>query len=225
MENVEHLCKEKVILQGVVGSHAYGLNHSGSDIDQRGCFVYPTEQILKLGNPQETIDRVDPDVCWHEVKKFLTLASNGNPNILEIFWLPEYEVLTPEGELLVGLREVLLSQKVKATYGGYAISQIRRLERRGDGSFKSKLRKRKEKHARHCFRLLRQGRQILEEGRLDVKVSNPEELFEIGRLPDEELIRRFDKEHEAFEAVESTLPLVPDMDAVNDVLISIRKSN
>lgn len=216
---------EKVILQGIVGSHAYGLNHDDSDVDERGCFIYRTDDILKINRLKETIDRTEPDITLHEVKKFLRLAANANPNIIEIFWLPEYTVLTEEGQLLVELKEAILSQQVRDTYGGYAISQIRRLEKRGDGSFKSKLRKRREKHARHCFRLLQQGRQILEEGRLDVKVANPEELFEIGRLPDEELIKRFDSEYESFKAVQSDLPRDPDYERINDTLLTIRKMN
>lgn len=216
----------KIILEGVVGSHAYGLATPESDIDLRGAFCWPTEKILSLDKGAETIDRVNPDVCHHEVEKFVRLAANANPNILEMFWLDRYTQLTEEGQLLLNLKEHLLSQRVRKTYGGYAMAQIKRLKERGDGSFKSKLRKRREKHARHCFRLLWQGTQILSEGRLTVSVASyREQLFHIGTLDDDALGEMFTAAMAKMDATESTLPEDPDYTRINETLLTIREMN
>lgn len=38
-----------VLLKGVVGSTAYGLNHENSDVDYMGVFAAPTSEVLGLG--------------------------------------------------------------------------------------------------------------------------------------------------------------------------------
>ena len=218
----------KTILMGVVGSHAYGLNTPESDTDLRGCFVYDTQKVLSLRSYEETLDSNEPDICQHELSKFIKLAAQNNPNILEMFYLEEYETLTEEGQMLLHIRDAFLSQRVRATYGGYAMAQVKRLKTRteaGDASFKSKLRKRYSKHARHTFRLLDQGQQILETGTLTVKVANRDELFAIGNLPADELIAKFEERFESFNACSSDLPEIPDLDLIDNVLLSIREMN
>jgi hypothetical protein len=215
----------KVILEGIVGSKAYGLDTPESDTDTRGCFVLPTRDILGLRGYTDTIDSIDPDRCLYEVSKFMKLAKNANPNVLEILYLPKYTEVSEEGKLILGIRSSFLSQKVRATYAGYAMSQVKRLQNREDGSFKSKLRKRYEKHARHIFRLMQQGMQILEHGTLTVRVPNPDELFAIGKLPPEELIKRFEEEDAKLREVKSSLPEEPDLETINGVLLAIRDMN
>jgi len=218
----------RTLFKGICGSIAYGLNHADSDVDERGVFAYPTNVVLGLDMPAETIEVHEPDVCLHEVGKFLRLARANNPNILEMFWLEEYTEMTPEGYMLLGARDIFLSQKVRKTYAGYAMSQIHRLEVRaekGDASFGSDLRKRYSKHARHCFRLIQQGRMILETGKLVVKVPNRDELFAIGEMEPEALIARFNEEYEDFKNVKSDLPEEPDSDKINELLLKIRRLN
>lgn len=216
----------KVILEGVVGSTAYGLANADSDIDLRGVFLYPTEQILSLSKGAETIDRTEPDVTHHEVEKFVRLAANGNPNILEMFWLTSYTQLTIEGQLLLDIREAFLSQRVCKTYGGYAIAQMKRLQERGDGSFKSKLRKRRAKHARHCVRLLMQGHEILTTGQLSVDISEHRDfLYAMGEAEEEDLVAVAEYFKEAMDTAPTELPEHPDYEAINAALLSIRKFN
>lgn len=215
---------EHIVLEGITGSIAYGMDHAESDEDIKGVFVAPTEMFLGLHKPPETIDHVDPDYCYHEVGKFIRLALAGNPTILEMLFLEEYTKLVRTGEALVKHRDKFLSNRVRNTYGGYAMSQIKRLMDRNDGSFKSKLRKRYSKHARHCFRLLQQGQDLMKTGTLVVRVPNRDELFAIGELEPAALSKRFEEEFEKFNATESVLPDEPDIEFVNQMLISIRRS-
>ena len=209
----------KVILEGVVGSVAYGLNTPQSDIDIKGIFVYPTEKILSLHKGKETINKNNPDIEHHEVEKFIRLAINCNPTILELLFLEKYEILTSEGKMLVENRDSFLSKKIYKAYGGYALSQAKKLLK------KSNTFRRYKKHARHCFRLLQQGQQLLESHNLTIKVSNREELLAIGDITPDELYFKFEKEFKKFDTINTTLPNNPDYSKINELLLKIRKMN
>jgi hypothetical protein len=223
IEALEAMEDWNLLLCGLVGSHAYGLNHAGSDKDYLGIYQAKTTDVLGLKNVAGTITHTEPDYTYHEVGKFFNLALKANPTVLELLWLPEenYVARSPIGDLIIENRHLFLSKTVKDSFGGYAIAQAKRLEKRGD-SFSSQTKKRTPKHARHCFRLMRQGAQLLQTGDMTVKVPNPEELWEIGELPVSEIVARFEEEFAKFEAIKTVLPDHPDMDAVSELLVKIR---
>lgn len=219
---------KNIILEGITGSKAYGLDHEGSDTDIKGIYVVPTEQALSLNwNPDKTTkDHVDPDWVYHEVQKFMQLAVKGNPTILEMLFLDGYLQLTKAGKMLVDNRHLFLSNVIYKSYGGYALSQARKLNARG-GTYGSGRSNRYEKHTRHCFRLLYQGKELLETGTLTVRVSPKmrEELFAIGKMSPDQIIDKFEKEFSEFDKIQSVLPDKPDMVAINKLLLKIRKGN
>jgi len=178
---------DKVILEGIVGSQAYGLANENSDIDKLGIFVAPTEEILGIHKVKETIDHSNPDYCYHEVGKYIRLAMKCNPTILELMWLDGYLQATPEGRLLRNIRKEFLSTTVFNSYGGYALAQAKRLNKRSMG-------RRYTKHARHCFRLLLQGKELLETGNMNIRLKNPEEILAIGELEPDKLMDKFEEE-------------------------------
>lgn len=227
---------EKVILEGVVGSHAYGLNGPDSDIDTAGVFVVPTDLVLGIRGFQETIVRQDgadknetPDVSYHEVGKFIYLAMKANPTVLEQLFLDEYTKVAQEGQLLLDNRDLFISQRIRATHVGYAVSQIKRLKNRDDGSFSSTTRKRTAKHARHVYRLVLQGQKALS-GDFVVKLSESEAIdaFAMGEMAvnvPQEFIDTAEKMLYDLENMPSRLPIEPDVDGINSVLLKIRKMN
>lgn len=209
-----------LLLLGLVGSRAYGLDNEESDYDYRGIYVGFTAHVLSVTRKPKPVltSNVPNDCVVYEVEKFLSLAFANNPNILEMLFLPEFQYTSchyPESfRKLIQARRMLLSQRVKRTYSGYAISQFKRLQtREADGleGFKSKVKKRYHKHALHTFRLLQQGTEILRTGDLTVKVPNPEELKEISLLPREELYARVEDEVEKFDKIETDLPPEPNI--------------
>lgn len=160
-----------ILLSGVVGSTAYGLDTEDSDVDRLGVFAAPTVAFHGLGRPQESHVTTHPDATYHEAAKWLRLALGGNPTVTELVWLNDYETVTPFGEELIELRSSLLSAKrVRDAYLGYATQQFRKLETRGDGSFSADTRKRTAKHARHLWRLLNQGSELHRTGFLPVRL-------------------------------------------------------
>lgn len=226
---------KKIILEGVVGSHAYGLNHTDSDIDTAGVFVEPTTTILGLFPYKETITRTNgidkeetPDITYHEVGKFVELCLKANPTVMEQLWLGTYLQSSDEGNYLINAREKFLSQRIRQTYGGYARAQFKRLHERGN--FSSTLKKRTFKHARHMMRLLIQGQYALEHGELRLMLTQKEKL-ESARFAQLAIddIDKFSIEVEpmfnALDRCETRLPEEPDMNAINEILLKIRKSN
>lgn len=212
------------VLVGVGGSHAYGMAHAESDVDYRGCYVAPTTEFFGLHKPQETYDRHDPDVAMHEVGKTLWLASKGNPTVLELFFYSEYAVRTDIGDLLIANRDLFITERIRSTHVGYAYEQFNRLKRRESGSFSSDTAKRTEKHARHILRLVQLAERTLTTGVFDIVVPDRDEIFAFGKLPVEEMLVRAEAEIERVKDVPSVLPPDPDMEAINDLLVTIRWS-
>jgi len=219
-----------IVLEGVTGSTAYGLNTKNSDIDLKGIYVLPTRDVLKMGFDQKhtTIDSTNPDVVYHEVGKFMKLVVSGNPTVTELLYLNEYTELSPIGQMLIDNRDAFLSTKaVMNAYRGYAFSQAKRLNNRteqGLDGYDSSLKNRFAKHTRHCFRLLMQARQLLETGTLQVKVT-PEQreyLFAMGEKTADEVVDEFMRQDAEFENIVSVLPDEPDYERLNNLLYEIR---
>ncbi len=214
------------ILMGVVGSTAYGLDHADSDVDQLGLFVTPTIELVGLTRPKDTFSSNGPDIVLHEVGKFCSLALKGNPTVLELLFLDKYSILEREGQALVSARDKFLgATEVRNAYIGYANSQIKRLNDRGD--FGSDLRKRYAKHARHCFRLLLQAEQLLQTGTMQVRVSEKERefLFSLGDRSVEELTAAFKAKAHRIDSDGTCLHDHANRDYVNILLTSIRRMN
>ena len=66
----------------------------------------------------------------YDIRKFFKLAADNNPNILELLWTAEEDILEIDsrGELLRKNREAFLSKKCLYTYRGYAVSQLKRIQ-------------------------------------------------------------------------------------------------
>ncbi|WP_328404375.1 nucleotidyltransferase domain-containing protein [Streptomyces sp. NBC_00390] len=177
------MTSKNILLSGIVGSTAYGLAREGSDVDRLGVFAAPTEDLHGLHPPKESHVTTAPDSTLHEVAKWCRLALRGNPTVNELVWLPDelYEVRTPLGDELIGLRASLLSAKrVRDAYLGYATQQFKRLYDRGDGALCADTRKRTAKHARHLKRLCGQGYELYATGHLSIRVDDPDEYYRFG---------------------------------------------
>lgn len=224
----EGIKPSNIILEAVTGSKAYGLDHADSDEDIKGIYILPTENILHMGfnRDRTTKDHTEPDWVYHEIEKFIKLAMDCNPTVTELLWLTDYKILTPIGQLLIDNREIFLSQMARKKYGGYALSQAKSLAT-NNGKYGNGRGNRYEKHTRHCFRLLFQGRELLETGKLTVRVSSEvrEQLFAIGKKSPSEVVGMFETKFAEFDEIKSVLPLNPDYEAINNLLLKIRKLN
>ncbi len=124
----EHL-GDNIILLGLGGSHAYGMDKEGSDLDVRGIAVNSKKEIL-LGTDFEQVVDVDTDTTIYSFNKIIELLSSSNPNTIEILGLKQehYLYLSKIGEELLDNKKMFLSKICIHTFGGYASSQMRRME-------------------------------------------------------------------------------------------------
>ena len=111
------------------GSYAYGTNIETSDIDIRGVCLPNTDELIGLNKfYQEEQKDEDTDVVIYEFSKFVKLAMDNNPNVLEMLGNREYLIFNEVGEKLIKNASLFLSKKCIVTFMGYATSQLRRLE-------------------------------------------------------------------------------------------------
>lgn len=119
-----------IILLGLGGSHAYGMDKEGSDIDVRGIALNSKNEIL-LGTDFEQVVETNTDTTVYSFNKMIQLLTSNNPNTLEILGCknPEhYLYLSDIGKALIDNRKMFLSKICIHTFGGYASSQLRRME-------------------------------------------------------------------------------------------------
>jgi predicted nucleotidyltransferase len=217
-----------ILLQGIVGSTAYGLAHAGSDIDRLGVFAVPARAFHGLTLPIDkaaTIVEHEPDSTLHEARKYCLLALSANPSVSDLMWLPHelYEVRTPLGDELIGIRTAFLSSyRVRDAYLGYASQQLTRLVSKDiRGVAPAKI----AKHARHIARLAHQGQQLYATGTLRVRLADPQWYRDFGErvARDPNAARSVVAETEAFFAdTRSVLPDRPDTAAVEEWLQRVR---
>ena len=124
----EHL-KNRLIFVTLGGSHAYGTNIEGSDVDVRGCALNSRSDLLGLTNFEQVIDN-STDTTIYSFNKLVSLLLNCNPNCIELLGCkPEHYVMVSDiGQQMIDNRKMFLSQRAVSSFGGYANQQLRRLE-------------------------------------------------------------------------------------------------
>jgi uncharacterized protein len=119
--------KGLIIFEAKMGSHAYGTNIPTSDVDLRGVWIQPLEDVLKYGYKDQVADKAN-DIVFYELKRFLELVKKNNPNILELLNAPEDCIIhkDPIYDMILKQSNHFITKKCKWTFAGYAIEQIRK---------------------------------------------------------------------------------------------------
>lgn len=144
--------RDHTILLCVSGSRAYGLHNSSSDVDLKGVAIPPKEYIIGCDysfeqadahehiktfyqdltdKEKEVADRIKLEGTVYSIQKFMKLASDANPSILDALFCRDSEVRVCNslGKKLRDNRHLFISSKAKHTFSGYAISQLKRIKR------------------------------------------------------------------------------------------------
>lgn len=110
-----------------MGSHAYGTNIPTSDVDLRGIFIQPLEDIMEYGYVEQVADKTN-DIVFYELKRFFDLLDKNNPNILELLAAPEDCVIykDPLYDIIQSHTKEFITKKCRYTFAGYAIEQIKK---------------------------------------------------------------------------------------------------
>jgi predicted nucleotidyltransferase len=114
-----------LLFDTVAGSHAYGTAVDGSDEDRRGVFIAPDSFLLGLDSIEQVADERSDEV-YYELGRFVELLLRNNPNVLELLGSPD-DCVRYRHPLFDLLRpELFLSKRCAATFGEYAMGQIRK---------------------------------------------------------------------------------------------------
>jgi uncharacterized protein len=117
-----------VIFETVHGSTAYNLARDGSDVDLKGIVVGPRRWYFGTEVAPEQLE-LSPDHVRYEIRKFFRLATDANPTVLELLFTDEHHhrTVNASGRLLLENRSSFLSKRVGERFGGYALSQMKRI--------------------------------------------------------------------------------------------------
>lgn len=203
-----------LLYETISGSRAYGTAIEGSDTDRRGVFVDLYTGFLPRNDT--TVEMQPHDRTLFELRKFFRMASQANPNVLELLFTEPSDHLTVHHAFAPVLerRSEFLSKRAVNAYRGFATSEFSRLLRKWD-----------DKAAMHFVRLTRMCLELLREGTLRVRRSDAEELIAIRRgSMTLEKLRAYSLEvdDELMRVAErSMLPSEPDVDALDRLCVDV----
>lgn len=234
-------------LRGVVGSTVYGLQVTGTDdLDLMGICIEPPEASLSMGQPfEQHVFRTQPqnepsgpgdvDLTVYSLRKWLRLASKGNPSILNLLFVPpEFRYLdTPLADQLRELTPLIVSRQAAWRYRGYLRSQRERLVgERGQKrtGYARRLKYLSEdgwdtKYGMHMIRLGVQGIELMTTGKIELPMSEPNRLaigaVRAGNVTIDEVVAWAEVLEHELETLGTTanLPERPDNEHLNAWLV------
>jgi predicted nucleotidyltransferase len=109
-----------LVFQVLSGSRAYGLARTGSDEDWRGVYQATTASLYGLHGPVEHVD-FPPDQQYWELTHFAKMCLNGNPNVLELLWIPPDMIALDSAvaRALRAMRQSFLTSSTASAYFGF----------------------------------------------------------------------------------------------------------
>jgi len=192
----------------VSGAHLYGFPSPDSDVDVRGSFVLPVDDLLGLQSLQETITRTyehdgrEIDFVAHDLRKFVMLMLKRNGYVLEQVYSP---FIVHGGAALEELRSLARGCIVRHLvhhYRGFAHNQIALMQKsrfpfdKNNGEAGPRL-----KDLLYVYRVLLTGIHVLQTGEIEANLRHLNAHF---HLPDiDELIARKIAESEPLTAGEA----------------------
>lgn len=133
--------EKQKILEIKVGSHLYGTNTEQSDVDYSGIFIPPINYYFGLDKVEEVdLSKIDKqengkntkdaiDRKFYELRKFVTLAMENNPNILEILFVNNENIVYSNdfGDELLSNKHLFPHKGLERRFIGYSVSQKKKL--------------------------------------------------------------------------------------------------
>lgn len=116
------------------GSQAFGTATPTSDTDYKGICIEPPEFYLGMEQKFEQTEFHKPDAVIFSLRKFMKLAADCNPSVVEILftdpsdWLIAGLKRFDAFHQLLAARGLFLSKKARYTFSGYAMSQLKRIK-------------------------------------------------------------------------------------------------
>lgn len=237
------ITNDSILLLAEYGSRAYGTATAVSDHDLMGIYLESDAQIYGLAETKTQMTSLgrrsgsgDTDVTMHPLRKYVSLAAGGNPTVLCLLWSPEHmvEKTGEAADQLIAARRLFVTKLAISSHLGYALSQYRAL-----AGQRSKKVSRPElvaahgydtKFAGHLVRVLLQGLELARHGGYTLPM-NEEDLAMVRSVRagepslDEVLARAGELAKQLRELKEASgLPERADHDAVNELLVGVRRA-
>lgn len=118
----------------LTGSRLYGYHTDTSDYDYVEIWKDPIESLIGFNPVMKTKQFIrddGTDVTQYGLRHFISLALDGNPNILDILFSHIWYYNTGEWLQIYEHRQCFLSQQAIAKFRGYAISAEHQYEKKG----------------------------------------------------------------------------------------------
>jgi len=126
--------RKRLMMRGLIGSRAYNLHAPESDYDYRGVYLETPAQIYGLERANPTTDGEDENNAVYSLKHFVSLLCKGNPNIVEMIWLPDklYTDMDPLfRDTIIANKSRFMSKQISKAYAGYALAQLKLVAKNG----------------------------------------------------------------------------------------------
>jgi len=147
----EHWMLDNLVLECVMGSHAYGCQTGTSDYDVLGLVMdqhkslYPqsygyvmnfdplptfrNKEVKGEGKRIMLDNGKECEGAWHSLTDFFTLVENGSPALTEVLFVRQNLVTyrTKVADMLRDNRKLFLSMKMFHSFKGYTFQQLSRL--------------------------------------------------------------------------------------------------
>jgi predicted nucleotidyltransferase len=128
------ITNEDLLYKVTAGSRLYGTNGPDSDTDYRAVCMAPLQVAWGIAYNFDSKIEHDKttglDMETHELGKFLKLAGECNPNVIELLYVPSSKVhiVDPMFQKYVLInRDIFLSKRAEYTFKGYAHAQLKRI--------------------------------------------------------------------------------------------------
>ena len=135
-EQVSNLLPEGLISLCWRGSVAHGMYvpkndpDSIDDKDIMGVYIGPLEHYLGFGR-KEVYEQWEGewDCVFYELKKFVGMLLNCNPNVLSLLWLKPNGIIYESslGERLRENRDIFVTKQAYHSFSGYAHAQFKKM--------------------------------------------------------------------------------------------------
>lgn len=150
--------KNLILFECISGSKAYNLDTEKSDTDIRGMFYLPKELYYGL-EYQTQVSNTSNDIVYYEIGRFFELLLKNNPACLEILATPD-EFILYKSPLLKKLNyKNFITDEVKNTFIGYALSQIKKAKGLNK-KFLNPMAKKRRSVLNFCF-IVNDGKSVL----------------------------------------------------------------
>lgn len=227
------------LFMATAGSAAYGTKTPESDVDYRGVFLAEPKHLIGLSNVESYTEEQPIDLQCFELRHYVRLCLKGSPLQLEMLFYPEDAIAESSigWRKLLNIRESFLGQHLKATLGGFAQGDIKRIAANSTAKCgaKGKLLVEKygynTKHASNAWRLLRMAAILFTTGQLVVRLpqADREEIVAIknGKYEKDEFLKYVETEDKRVFALaeNSKLPARSNYDLAEQTVMEIYKES